>query len=324
MEILEQFAETVLGFTGFASTLAEGQLEDRLRDTRAWLSAIYQASAALDATGPGDEAATVGLSSWPGFGRFEEFWALGDPHGHEPPELCQLSEELARVTDDLAYGLSLYEAGDEQGALNYWARGFEQGYGPRILWVLPALHAAVQSFRAMPEPNSGPRTANIVMLDDTAKSKPGVMGLRLIAVEGGAEIAAVHPRGPAEGHLLPGDLVLAIDAAPVQGDSPQALGMELGGETGTTRRLTIYRSGETSEIPITLVDPEELTRAIRLRVLIPQAAERAATALRILGCSAEFFEPDELRIQPAPEVSPADVDALIDAGETNSIWVRSI
>lgn len=324
MDMLDQFAQTVDGFARFATTAAELSLEERLHKTRSWLSALYQAGTALETTEAAPQRPLVKANSWPDFGRFEEFWALFDPHGHEAPELCHLSQELEQIADELIIGLNLYLKGDQAKALSWWCQGFEEGYGPRVLWVLPALHAALQNFRVLTEVNTKPRTATIVMLDDASTPPPGVMGLRLMPVEGGAEIVAVHPRGPAEGKLFPGDLLLAIDADPVQGDSPESLGQELGGGSGTTRSLSIYRSGETSEIQITLVNPEELSRAIQLKVLIPEAAVRAARALQILGCEIQFVEPNGLHIHPAPEVSPADVDALIAAGETNSIWMRAV
>jgi hypothetical protein len=325
MDIIDQFAETVDGFQRFASTVERLSLEERLEGARAWLSTLYQVGTALEATQATQRRSSPHSRPWPDFGRFEEFWALTDPHGHEPPELCQLSQELGQITGELLLGLNLYLEGAQSDALNWWCQGFEEGYGPRILWALPALHAALQNFRSLPDSAPSQKTATIVMLDESApEPPPGVMGLRLMPVEGGAEIVAVHPRGPAEGKLFPGDLLLAIDAGPVQGDSPESLGKELGGGSGTTRSLSIYRSGETREIQITLVNPEELSRAIRLTVLNAAAAERAATALQILGCQLQFVPPNELHVQPAPEVSPADVDALIAAGETNHIWRRAV
>jgi hypothetical protein len=150
------------------------------------------------------------------------------------------------------------------------------------------------------------------------------MGLRLLPVEGGAEIAAVHPRGPAKGRLIAGDLVIAVDEQPIQGSTSEEVGLELRGACDATRVLSVYRAGETMAIPITLVAPTTLKLTVELRVLIPEAAERASTALTILGCAVSFQEPDLLIVEPAPQVSPADVAALIAAGETNGIWLRRI
>ena len=195
MDPIDQYADTLAGFIEFQQAAHELTLEQRVLQTREWLALIYQNASALDPATPAAPLSIQPVSQWPSFGQFSEFWALTDPLGHEPPELRSLTEQLTAITDDLATGLSAYYEGHTAEAFAHLSIGFEERYGAQILCVLGALQRAAQNFRtAMPEKTAPSNQATIVMLDDTASAKPGVMGLRLHPLEEGGLVCRTSAR----------------------------------------------------------------------------------------------------------------------------------
>ena len=99
--------------------------------------------------------------------------------------------------------------------------------------------------------------------------------------------------------------------------------MALSGPQGSQRTLTIYRDGESFDVTVDLVNPSTLTRDVRLTVHIPEAAQHAARALEVLGCSVTRSDKG-LSVRPDAQVNPADLDLLIGAGEEKGIWTRIV
>ena len=66
--------------------------------------------------------------------------------------------------------------------------------------------------------------------------------LRVPAGRGGAVVAEVSPRGPALGALTPGDVILAINGAPVSSVEDVATRLERA-RVGTLIRILVWRQG---------------------------------------------------------------------------------
>ena len=72
------------------------------------------------------------------------------------------------------------------------------------------------------------------------------------------------------------------------------------------------------------MNPKRLRDEVRLELLIPAAAKRAAQALEVLGCELTFVGESTLKIHPSAQVNPADLSVLIAAGEESGIWVGKL
>ena len=67
----------------------------------------------------------------------------------------------------------------------------------------------------------------------------------------GLLVAAVTPESPAAGRLLVGDIILALDANPIE--SPEDLfDLLSGNRVGSEVRLDVLRGGVATQVPITV------------------------------------------------------------------------
>ncbi len=85
-----------------------------------------------------------------------------------------------------------------------------------------------------------------------------VVGLRVKAVERGAEVYYVHPKGPAAGVIEVGDVLLTVEGTPLAGMAVRDVGPLLAGEAvGDTRHFEVLRGDQElilEVIPIPVTD----------------------------------------------------------------------
>lgn len=245
------FAELARELCGLLLAGADLSLEERVFSVYRGLGLVTATAGSLPVL-PGRSPAPgrPTLEDWPGFGSFEDYWK-DTPDGPLP---MRLSQTLDVIHAQLRSGLDAWEEGDTERAVGCWSHGFETVWGPASHEVLAQLQPAVAGYRrdrlaaVRPKRRGG---ASLVMVGGAserpapAEDDRATLGLRLEAVPGGLLVLAVHPRGPAAGQLVPGDALLSVDEASLDGLSTERAGPTLAGSVGSDRRLEVFRDGQT-------------------------------------------------------------------------------
>jgi hypothetical protein len=320
MNALQLFADLVRAVVDILEQGDELPLEQRVRALATLLPQLYAAGATFAvASVPVERPPPRPAAS---FGRLDAFERDG--------QQLSMSAELGQIHAWLAEGLVRLHASRrdaDQAALDWWSGGFDHEWGARLVLVLPAVHRALSVFRADALERARPRRG-LVMPDTTllageVTARPrAVLGIRFEPGVGGAEVVAIHPRGPAGGVLLPGDLLLSVDHHSLDGLTSEAVGALLQGAVGRQKRFEVYRDGETLIADLAPIPPEALEPPrFQLKILHPAGASRATAALRVLGCLVRL-EGGQMTVVPSPEVNPSDVGQLLAAGEAAGIWVK--
>jgi len=91
-------------------------------------------------------------------------------------------------------------------------------------------------------------------LNQLITRQAGLKGVVILRVSPGSPAAAAGLRGARidpDGHIVPGDIITAVDGKPVDGVS-RLLGRLDEHQVGDTVKLTVRRNGKDIEIPVTL------------------------------------------------------------------------
>lgn len=330
------FLESARGWCEAVHHAPALELRDRVETLCVALAALYLAGLHLEGH-PRPEAAPGGPPPVepPDLGSYEAYTAVVD---HAVVER-RLSHDVVAVHDEIAAGLSAWDKGDRDAALRWWAGRFEGGWGSVALLALPPLHRAVAAFRADRRPTSrrGLAVAEIVPLEPPTPpaSRTPFLGIQLGPADGGVEVQAVHPQGPAAGRLIPGDWLLSVDGEPTGGLELDEIRDMLRGDVGDHHVLEVYRGDDTLTVELRLAErparsdapaapapapePEPDGRSVTVRVLHEKGAERASVALRLLGCRLSL-RGGLLHIQAPAALPDGDLGALLDAGLQAGVW----
>ncbi len=156
-----------------------------------------------------------------------------------------------------------------------------------------------------------PLLANVFVAEATA-------GLRAETVAGrqGARVAEVEPRGPADGRLRPGDLIVGVDEQPVR-DLFDLLIRTVQAKPDQTLRLRIRRGDREQDVTVTLAavvppSPRELLRS-RLGVSGQDLTPALARQMGI-GVQSGLLLTDVVRDGPAARAELRTGDVIIQIG----------
>lgn len=142
------------------------------------------------------------------------------------------------------------------------------------------------------------------------------------AVDGGIEVVALVPRGPAEqGGLLPGDVLVAVDGRPLaqRDDLGPALGQRRSGEAVV---FTLLRRGRVTEREIKLGARPEAPVVVMPRDQPPQLDARPGEGSRDVGLECASITPELRRHYGAPEAAGVLVTRVVPGRPASEAGVR--
>jgi hypothetical protein len=169
----EAFAKLARDYGDFLATAAQLPLLDRLEHTAWYLGQLYTAALGLPLVDRTNHQAPVDQApSHPtlGFGDLDLYWRLFDPDQDSPPvagspaddladiQQRSLTDDLADIHQDLAFGLQLFDQGTSEAVADAtwrWRSDFESYWGRYALSALTALHAAIAEQRSGHRPRIG-------------------------------------------------------------------------------------------------------------------------------------------------------------------------
>jgi carboxyl-terminal processing protease len=158
--------------------------------------------------------------------------AFSAPAAAEPVAASQYSEPVRRVADILERIKSSYVEPIDDGKLVASAvSGVLRSLDPHSVYL------DAEAFRKLRSDNRG---------------EYGGLGLEVAVTEGRVRITSVFEQGPAaRAGLLPGDVIVAVDGASVEGWSLEQLIRQVRGEGGTQVRLAVMRGENPADFTLT-------------------------------------------------------------------------
>lgn len=324
------FAQTAMAWHDAVTYAGDRALGERVTLLCLRLSALHLAGQQLPEGGspPARVPDPIIPKDWPGLGSFDAYAIVRE---HEVVERW-LSDDLLAIHADVGVGRALY-AKHGIAAQAWWRDGFERRWGELAAHALVPLHRASMAFRTTTPPRRGPKVPELVRLAPApAPVLQPFVGVQITQAGPGIEVLAVHPDGPAAGRIQPGDWLLSVDDEPLGGLTLDEVRARLTGAIGDLHRVELYRAEETRTVQITVAARTDVVadhaearsapprgRVVVVRILHPDGAERAASALRVLGCTISI-QGDQLCVDAPAALADADLAALLDAGHRAGVW----
>jgi len=321
------FAEAFESLSRVVHGLGRLPVEVRAEALAAHVAHVYAAGLRLPATVNLEvEAPPSGEfpADWPGLGRADR----------ASPSATDL---LRGLWSDLDRGARL----PPESRASWWRGTFGARWGALAVALLERLQAEIMEVRGrsplpvlpppppavLPSFTPSPPQRRATGRERARQSGPpprSVLGIRFHPVADGLLVDAVHPAGPAAGHLAAGELLTHVDGASTANRDDRSIAAILEGAPGQGRRLRIQGAQGRREILVFGVSPNDLLAApteLRLLILDRDAAYSILATLPTLGFSLEETEDQEgLVLVRGPAGAAGVLRATLAEGAEHGLW----